>query len=72
MIATSGNETPIRGLAVMADVDELKAEAENCRRLAPEADGLTMRLLLELAEQYEAEARLKAAYPKIPESIPTG
>jgi hypothetical protein len=45
----------------MAVADELKAEAENCRLLAKEADALTKRLLLELAEQYEAEARLKAA-----------
>jgi hypothetical protein len=35
----------------MADPQELKAEAENCRRLAQEADGLTMRLLLELASR---------------------
>jgi hypothetical protein len=47
----------------MADVQELQAEAENCRRLPQEADSLTMRLLLELAEQYEAEARLQLAYP---------
>jgi hypothetical protein len=47
----------------MADLQELKAEAENCRRLAQEADGLTMRLLLELAEQYEAEVYLQLAYP---------
>jgi hypothetical protein len=50
----------------MADPQELKAEAENCRRLAQEADSLTMRLLLELAEQYEAEARLQLAYPATP------
>jgi hypothetical protein len=48
----------------MADPQELKAEAENCRRFAQEADGLTMRLLLELSEQYEAEARLQLAYPR--------
>jgi hypothetical protein len=46
----------------MADAQELQAEAENCRRLAQEADSLTMRLLLELAEQYEAEARLQLLY----------
>jgi hypothetical protein len=50
----------------MADPQELKAEAENCRRFAQEADGLTMRLLLELSEQYEAEARLQLAYPATP------
>jgi hypothetical protein len=50
----------------MTDADDLKAEAENCRLLAKVADRLTMRLLLELAEQYEAEARLKLAYPMSP------
>jgi hypothetical protein len=56
----------------MADPPELKAEAENCRRLAQEADGLTMRLLLELAEQYEAEARLQLAYPATPNRSRSG
>jgi hypothetical protein len=55
----------------MADPDEVNTEAESCRRLAQEADSLTMRLLLELADQYEAEARLKLAYPTRPEPIPT-
>jgi hypothetical protein len=50
----------------MADPQELKAEGENCRRPAQEADSLTMRLLLELAEQYEAEAHLQLAYPATP------
>jgi hypothetical protein len=67
-----GTKRRFEVLAVMADPDELKTEAENCRRLAQEADSLTMRLLLELADQYEAEARLKLAYPATtPESILT-
>jgi hypothetical protein len=47
----------------MSDADELMAEAEYCRNIAREADPLTMRILLEVAEQYEAEARLLLAYP---------
>jgi hypothetical protein len=50
----------------MADAQELKTEAETCRRLAQEADALTMRFVLELAEQHEAEARLQLAYPVTP------
>jgi hypothetical protein len=45
----------------MPDRDELVAEAEKCRRLAREVDALTMRILNELADQYEAEASLLSA-----------
>jgi hypothetical protein len=46
----------------MSDQEELFAEAEYCRCLAEESDLLTRRILLEVARQYEAEARLLAAY----------
>lgn len=46
----------------MSDADELMAEAEYCRCLAQETEALTRRILLEVAEQYEAEARLLSAY----------
>ncbi len=46
----------------MSDADELMAEAEYCRRLAQETEALTRRILLEVAEQYEAQARLISAY----------
>lgn len=49
---------------VPPNVDELGAEAENCRQQAREADALTMRILNELADQYEAQARLLSAYPE--------
>jgi len=47
----------------MSDADELMAEAEYCRCLAQETQPLTPRILLDLAEQYEAQARLISAYP---------
>lgn len=47
----------------MVDADGLFAEADYCRRLADEADPLTQRILLELAEQYENEAHLLLVYP---------
>lgn len=47
----------------MSDADELMAEAEYCRCLAQETDALTRRMLLEVAKQYAAEARLLSAYP---------
>ncbi len=49
---------------VPPNADELRAEAENCRQQAREADALTMRILHELADQYEAQARLLSAYPE--------
>jgi hypothetical protein len=52
-----------RRFAVMADADELFRDVENCRQLAGEADGLTRRILLEVAEQHEAAAGLALAYP---------
>jgi hypothetical protein len=45
----------------MPDRDELMAEAEKCRRRARDVDALTMRILNELADQYEAEASLLSA-----------
>jgi hypothetical protein len=45
----------------MPDRDELMAEAEKCRRFARDVDSLTMRILNELADQYEAEASLLSA-----------
>lgn len=47
----------------MTDAAELRTEAEYCRDLARQVDRLTQRILLEVAEQYEAEARLVSAYP---------
>jgi len=40
----------------------LIAETEHCRYLARKTDPLTRRNLIEVAEQYEAEARLISAY----------
>jgi hypothetical protein len=54
----------------MPDQDELMAEAEKCRRLARDVDALTMRILNELADQYEAEASLHSADAGYPESGP--
>lgn len=54
----------------MPDADELFSEADNCRRLAGEADPMTRCILLELADQYEDEAHLLLAYPLGP-PIPT-
>ncbi len=48
----------------MYETEQPEIEAEKCRRLAREADALTMRVLLELARDYEAEARLRAAFPR--------
>jgi hypothetical protein len=45
----------------MSEADELIAEAEYCRDLSRESDLLTCRILIEVAEQYEAEARLLSA-----------
>jgi hypothetical protein len=53
------------GLISMPDRDELKAEAEKCRRRARDADGLTMRILIELADQYEEASLLSADEPQI-------
>lgn len=39
------------------------AEAEYCRCLAKETEALARRILLEVATQYEAEARVLSAYP---------
>jgi hypothetical protein len=47
----------------MTDADELLREAEHCRQQASVADALTRRVLLELADHFEAEARLALAYP---------
>lgn len=47
----------------MSDADELMAEAEYCRCLAKETEALARRILLEVATQYEAEARVLSAYP---------
>jgi hypothetical protein len=44
----------------MPDRDELMAEAEKCRRRARDADGLTMRILNELADKYEEASLLSA------------
>ena len=52
----------------MPDRDELMAEAEKCRRLARDADALTMRILNELADQYEAEASFFPPMPSIRKS----
>jgi hypothetical protein len=41
----------------MTDADELLREAEHCRQQASVADALTRRVLLELADHFEAEAR---------------
>jgi hypothetical protein len=48
----------------MTDADELLREAEHCRQQASVADALTRRILLELADQFEAAARLALAYPR--------
>jgi hypothetical protein len=53
----------------MPDRDEFMAEAK-CRRLACDVDGLTMRILNELADHYEAEARLLGADASNPKSGP--
>jgi hypothetical protein len=47
----------------MTDADELLREAEHCREQASVADPLTRRILLELADDFEAAARLALAYP---------
>jgi hypothetical protein len=46
----------------MSEQDELIAEAEYCRDLAEKTDLLTRHILLEVARQYEAQARLLSAY----------
>jgi hypothetical protein len=47
----------------MMDAAELLREAENCRQQASVADPLTRRILLELADHFEAAARLALGYP---------
>jgi hypothetical protein len=59
----SRTEGPSRPSAVMMDAAELLWEAENCRQQASVADALTRRILLELADQFQAAARLALAYP---------
>jgi hypothetical protein len=54
----------------MPDRDELMAEAEKCRRLARDVDALTMRILNELADQYEVEASLLSAEAEQSEKWP--
>jgi hypothetical protein len=46
------------------------AEAEKCRRLARDVDPLTMRILNELADQYEVEASLLSAEAEQSEKWP--
>jgi hypothetical protein len=54
----------------MPDRDELMAEAEKCRRLARDVDGLTMHILNELADQYEAAASFSPSMQSYPEKWP--
>jgi hypothetical protein len=56
----------------MSDRNELMAEAEKCRRLALDADGLTMRILNELADQYEEASLLSAEAGLIGKCLKSG
>jgi hypothetical protein len=47
----------------MDNADEFFAEADFCRQLAADADPTRRRILLELAELYEAEGKLILGYP---------
>jgi hypothetical protein len=42
-------------------IEALKEQADRCRRLAEQADPITQKRLLDLAEEYEA--RIRAAEP---------
>jgi hypothetical protein len=48
----------------MEDPEDLQAKADKCRRLSEHVDPLTTRILQELADQCDAEARLLMAQPK--------
>jgi hypothetical protein len=50
------------------EIEELREQADKCRHFATCADPLTRHILLELADQYETEARLQTAYPALPPS----
>jgi hypothetical protein len=51
----------------MRNAEQLRIEAERCRRLARDVDAATAHTLIELAQNYEAEVRRLASDPPRPE-----